>query len=249
MLNVLSGNQANPQLTKQARRLYVGNLPVGAGLTEQGLTEYFSQAAVQLGIKTPQPVLSSWLSQEGTFCFVEFRSVQDCTFAVGLLQGLTLGGRALRIGRPADYKPPPPALENYVVGGTIPAAVGSDDTEAKAGDDSANIVSKPAVVPVPSTPAVANNALRFALPTALVNSASLGFPGLANMGNGYIYVIFAALVTYPCFRPSVCAFKFHRPVLCPDSRPICCLLLCSWRWDFVSSAYLFVFPCPHKFHT
>jgi len=35
---------------------------------------------------------------------------------MGLLQGVTLGGRSLRVGRPADYKPPPPHLDNYIVG-------------------------------------------------------------------------------------------------------------------------------------
>jgi splicing factor U2AF subunit len=80
------------------------------------LTEYFNDAIAPLGILTPSPVLSVWLSQEGTFCFVEMRSVQDCNACMQLLQGISLGGRTLRVGRPADYKPPPPALENYIVG-------------------------------------------------------------------------------------------------------------------------------------
>lgn len=107
---------ANPQLTKTARRLYVGNLPVGMGLNEKILQEFFQNAVANLGLATPNPVLSVWMSSEGTFCFVELRSVKDCTLALGSLQGLVLGGRQLRIGRPADYKPPPPNLEDYIVG-------------------------------------------------------------------------------------------------------------------------------------
>jgi splicing factor U2AF subunit len=107
---------AFPQLTRQARRLYCGNLPTGMGLTEKMLTEFFNATVTSLGIKTPQPVLSSWLSSQGTFCFVEFRGCQDANICMGLLQGITLGGRSLRVGRPADYKPPPPHLENYIVG-------------------------------------------------------------------------------------------------------------------------------------
>eukprot|EP01083_Nonionella_stella_P280488 954194_1 len=105
-----------PQITRQARRLYVGNLPVGVGLTEQIITEFFKSTSKTIGIATPQPVMSSWLSSEGTFCFVEFRSVQDCTSALSLLEGLQLGGRTLRFGRPVDYKPPPSHLANYVLG-------------------------------------------------------------------------------------------------------------------------------------
>jgi len=94
------------------------------GLNEKMLTEFFNTTVTGLGIQTPNPVLSVWLQTEGTFCFVEFRSVADCTACMTLLQGITIGGRTLRVGRPADYKPPPPALENYVVG-YPPAAWGS----------------------------------------------------------------------------------------------------------------------------
>jgi len=104
-----------PQLTRQARRLYVGNLPTGQ-TTESGLTDFFNKTVIALGITTPQPVLSVWLSTESTFAFIEFRSVQDTTFALSLLQGIQIGGRTLRVGRPADYKPVPEHLANYVVG-------------------------------------------------------------------------------------------------------------------------------------
>jgi len=59
---------ANPQLTRQARRLYCGNLPVGMGLTESILAEFFNATVRSLGVQTPNPVLSTWMSSEGTFC-------------------------------------------------------------------------------------------------------------------------------------------------------------------------------------
>ncbi|GAB5356228.1 hypothetical protein AAMO2058_000272900 [Amorphochlora amoebiformis] len=105
----------NPEVTRQARRLYVGNLPVGLGLTDAALMEFFKATVPQLGLKTPNPILSVWMSQGGTFCFVEFRAVEDTDKCMTLMQGLTLGGRLLRIGRPADYKAPPPHLANYIV--------------------------------------------------------------------------------------------------------------------------------------
>ena len=131
-LGVVGGNPfincgMNPQLTRPARRLYVGNLPVGFGLNEQILSEFFSQCCRGLGIKTLNPVLSVWLNVDQTFGFIEFRSVQDATLALTLFEGLTLGGRQLRFGRPADYAPAQPHLKNYIVGETEPTLANSDD--------------------------------------------------------------------------------------------------------------------------
>ena len=100
-----------------------GNLPVGIGLTEQAVQDLFTTTLVALGIATPQPVLSVWLSSEHQFSFVEMRSVQDTNIALTLLQGIQLGGRTLRVGRPADYKPAPAHLANFVVG--FPHGVGA----------------------------------------------------------------------------------------------------------------------------
>ena len=113
----------NPQITRVARRLYVGNLPAASGLTEGMISDLFRTTVVALGIATPNPILSVWLSAEQTFCFVEFRAVQDCSLALTLLQGIQIMGRTLRVGRPADYKPLPPHLANYVVGN--PMGVGA----------------------------------------------------------------------------------------------------------------------------
>jgi splicing factor U2AF subunit len=91
-------------------------MPAGMGLTEPMLMEFFTATVTSLGVQTPGPIVSVWVSSEGTFGFVEFRAIQDCTHCVILLQGIALGGRILKVGRPADYLPPPQYLENYIIG-------------------------------------------------------------------------------------------------------------------------------------
>jgi len=114
-----------PEVTRPARRLYIGNLPPGMGITEMVLTQFFTECSRGLGITTKSPVISSWLNTDQTFGFVEMRSVQDTTLALSLFQGLQLGGRQLKFGRPVDYKVPPQHLQNYVI--PIPG----EDTEGK----------------------------------------------------------------------------------------------------------------------
>lgn len=48
--------------------------------------------------------------------FIEFRGVQDTTLALYLCEGLNLGGRQLRFGRPIDYKLPDKHLLDFFVG-------------------------------------------------------------------------------------------------------------------------------------
>ncbi|ETO21788.1 hypothetical protein RFI_15414, partial [Reticulomyxa filosa] len=92
-----------PQMTRPARRLYVGNLPIDMPFTEQILCEFFTQCCKGLG--------------ERTFGFIELRSVRDTTLCLSLFEGLQLGGRNLRFGRPMDYKLPSEELRTYLVPG------------------------------------------------------------------------------------------------------------------------------------
>jgi len=114
-----------PELTKAARRLYIGNFPTAMGLTEMVLTQFFTECSRGLGITTKSPVISSWLNTDQSFGFVEMRSVQDTTLALSLFQGLKLGGKQLKFGRPVDYKVPPQHLQNYAI--PIPG----EDTDGK----------------------------------------------------------------------------------------------------------------------
>jgi len=94
------------QITRQARRIYVGNLPIGIGLTDAQVTEFFNTAMMAAGLAqggTP-PVISTWLSSEGKFGFVEFRTPEEATSGL-MLDGCNFMGRTLRLGRPKDYMP------------------------------------------------------------------------------------------------------------------------------------------------
>merc|ERR1719273_2361388 len=94
------------------------------GITEMVLTQFFTECSRGLGITTKSPVISSWLNTDQTFGFVEMRSVQDTTLALSLFQGLQLGGRQLKFGRPVDYKLPPNNLLNYCI--PIPGEKGTN---------------------------------------------------------------------------------------------------------------------------
>ncbi|KMS94096.1 hypothetical protein BVRB_024840, partial [Beta vulgaris subsp. vulgaris] len=58
----------NPQVTKQARRIYVGNMPLASTYSESALISFFTNAATNCGITTPHPVVSVWTSSDGSFC-------------------------------------------------------------------------------------------------------------------------------------------------------------------------------------
>eukprot|EP00494_Astrolonche_serrata_P023217 UN23475 len=107
----------NAQVTRPARKLYVGNLPTDMVLTEKMLIEFFAACLEGLGVMTEVPIISCWINGDQTFAFLELRSVQDTSLALVLFEGLTLGGRQLRFGRAVDYKIPENHLLCYLVGG------------------------------------------------------------------------------------------------------------------------------------
>lgn len=101
-------HQANMQQTAKSRRLYVGNIPFQAGLTDVALTQFFSALYVA-GFRANRPgellpVVSFWLHGDGKFGFVELRGEQE---AVNMMQfnGVVLHGRPIRVNRPSDYRP------------------------------------------------------------------------------------------------------------------------------------------------
>lgn len=96
------------QQTSKSRRLYIGNVPYHAGLTDVALTQFFSALYVA-GFRAnkpgePLPVISFWLHSDGKFGFMELRGEQE---AVNMMQfnGIFLHGRPLRVNRPSDYRP------------------------------------------------------------------------------------------------------------------------------------------------
>jgi splicing factor U2AF 65 kDa subunit len=125
---------SNPQQTRHARRLYVGNLPPYIG--EMEVQTAFRQAIEVAWIDPPSkpiedPILSVYINHERRFCFVEFRTV-ELTTACLQLDGLPLGSMKVKIKRPNDYNPaaapsfPPSSLPTFdvsllgIVSNTVP---------------------------------------------------------------------------------------------------------------------------------
>jgi len=95
-------------ISRKARRLFLGNLPEGMGLTTTQVTDFFNMACQASGITIlpGSPVIDSWISPEGKYGFAEFRCIDECTAAIAL-NGISLQGRQLVIKRPNDYEPAP----------------------------------------------------------------------------------------------------------------------------------------------
>jgi len=102
-------------LSRKARRLYLGNLPTGMGLTDVQVTEFFNMACQESGIAIMPglPVVESWIAPEGKYGFVEFRSIDECTAGLAL-NGISLQGRQLVVKRPNDYEPAPDHIPTNV---------------------------------------------------------------------------------------------------------------------------------------
>jgi splicing factor U2AF subunit len=100
----VSTTPSNLPGTRQARRLYVGNLPMP--LTEQELKLFFCDAMRTAFPDLPggESVVSIYLNHEKKFGFVEFRSPEEATTGMGL-DGIMMKGMQLRIKRPSDYNP------------------------------------------------------------------------------------------------------------------------------------------------
>ena len=80
--------------------MYIGNLP--PGLTCTKLVEILNYAILVLGnfdhSLYGNPVVSCWISQDGHFAFVEFRTVEE--MQQGFILGqLSLFGRPIKVGR------------------------------------------------------------------------------------------------------------------------------------------------------
>ncbi|KAH8401129.1 hypothetical protein KR009_003163 [Drosophila setifemur] len=94
-------------VTRQARRLYVGNIPFG--VTEEDMMEFFNQQIKALGLDCSRKwdgkaVLTCQTNLEKNFAFLEFRSMDEATEAINF-DGIMFRGQMLKIRRPHDYHP------------------------------------------------------------------------------------------------------------------------------------------------
>jgi len=98
-------------MTRQARRLYIGNIPFG--ITEDLVVDYFNEKMVKSNlISAPgNPVLAVQINMDKNFAFIEFRSVEETTNAMAF-DGIDLQGQSLKIRRPKDYTPIPGVSDN-----------------------------------------------------------------------------------------------------------------------------------------
>lgn len=97
---------AGSQMTRQARRLYVGNIPFG--VTEDAMMEFFNNQMHIAGLcQAPgDPILAVQINLDKNFAFLEFRSVDETSQALAF-DGINFMNQSLKIRRPSDYKPLP----------------------------------------------------------------------------------------------------------------------------------------------
>jgi len=106
-------------ITRQARRLYVGNIPFG--VTEEEMMEFFNQQMHLSGLAQAagNPVLACQINLDKNFAFLEFRSIDETTQAMAF-DGINFKGQSLKIRRPHDYQPMPGMAESAIA---VPAGV------------------------------------------------------------------------------------------------------------------------------
>lgn len=86
---------------KQARRIYVGNLPPGT--PDDQLKDFINKAMARLKPGRSESVISATVSQDRNFAFVDMATADDATLAQQL-DSITYDGQVLKVGRPREYQ-------------------------------------------------------------------------------------------------------------------------------------------------
>jgi len=122
------------QQDKQARKMYVGNIP--PNVTEYELKDFFDQAFISKRI-TPeghQTVVGVTIKADKCYAFVEVQDPEQATQGMNF-DGLQLNGYVLKIRRPKDFVPlnsqggaggPIPDSPNKIFVGGLPSALSED---------------------------------------------------------------------------------------------------------------------------
>ncbi|XP_046574051.1 LOW QUALITY PROTEIN: splicing factor U2AF 50 kDa subunit-like [Haliotis rubra] len=111
---------AGSAISRQARRLYVGNIPFG--VTEEAMMDFFNHQMKLTGLAQADgnPVIAVQINLDKNFAFLEFRSVDETTQAMAF-DGINFQGQSLKIRRPRDYQPLPGMAETPSV--AVPGVV------------------------------------------------------------------------------------------------------------------------------
>ncbi|KAK0523330.1 hypothetical protein OC835_001561 [Tilletia horrida] len=115
----------NPNVNRQARRLYVGNITYEAN--EANITNFFNARMREVGFAKDgegDPCVGAQINPDKGYAFVEFRSPEEATNAMGF-DGIVFLNQSLKIRRPKDYQgpdiaPPRPAHVPGVISTNVP---------------------------------------------------------------------------------------------------------------------------------
>jgi splicing factor U2AF 65 kDa subunit len=121
----VGANSQEHNATRKNRRLYVANLPINLGLSEEMLGQQLFVHMRDKGfvsMEAPNPVLHVWFARDkgGSYGFVEFATLEDTEKAL-TLDGISVMGNAITIKRPSDYTLP--ILTPSILGGTLPSLI------------------------------------------------------------------------------------------------------------------------------
>ena len=104
-------------ITRQARRIYVGNIPFG--FSEQEMIDFFNQQMHLSGLAQAEgnPILACHINRDKNFAFLECRSIDETTQAMAF-DGLNFKGQSLKLRRPHDYQSIPGGggMESAMIG-------------------------------------------------------------------------------------------------------------------------------------
>jgi len=93
-------------VTRQARRVYVGNLPFG--FKEQEMVDFFNQQMHLHGLAQAEgnPIIACSVNRDKNFAFLECRSIDETTQCMAF-DGINFQAQSLKLRRPLNYQPVP----------------------------------------------------------------------------------------------------------------------------------------------
>ena len=122
--NPNSNTAARPSILNDQntdKKLYIGNLP--SGMTPPSLIKMLNIALLTLkpeDFSPGEPVINAWVSPDGHYAFVEFRTAEEATKGF-ILNGFKFLDVPLKVGRPKTYQGLPQNAEDVGPSNTVAA--------------------------------------------------------------------------------------------------------------------------------